>query len=246
MIDFLINNNRLFIVAVEIIAAVIGGIVYNFYKPTAAKFFVFFLFYIVILEVIGFYTILVVPNNILSFIIGTNFEKNHWFYTITWDIGAVLFYVYYFKKILVTQIFKSIISIAGICFLVFSISYIIVNNDMFFTEFYDSIVVFGALIIVLCTSLYFIEILKSDKILFFYKDLNFYISITIFLWWIVVTPLTFYDVYFVYEVGSHNRDKEFFILRQSIYIIANLFMYGMFTFALIYCRPRKKEIADCK
>ncbi|WP_241910403.1 hypothetical protein [Pseudotamlana carrageenivorans] len=198
------------------------------------------------METLSRYTGLVHPDKYLYFFVGTVLEKNHWQTTITWDIGAVLFYVFYFRKVLVTQVYKTILTVAGVCFLVFSIIYIIVNNDIFFTEFYDSIVLAGAFVIILCSSLYFIEILKSDKLLYFYKDLNFYISVTIFLWWIVVTPLTFYDVYFVYEIGSSYRDEDYAILRRTIYLLANLFMYGMFTFALIYCRPRKKEIANCK
>ena len=93
---------------------------------------------------------------------------------------------------------------------------------------------FGALIILLCTIFYFIEILQSEKILIFYKSLNFYISAAIFIWWLIVTPIVFYDIY------MSNSDWNFIFLRWQIYLFANIIMYLTFTFALIWYKPEKK------
>ena len=99
---------------------------------------------------------------------------------------------------------------------------------MFFFLILD---ILGSLIIFLCTVFYFFEILQSDNILTFYKLLNFYISTAIFIWWLIITPLVFYDIY------NSNYDWNFIFLKWQIYLFANIFMYSTFTFALIFCKP---------
>ena len=95
---------------------------------------------------------------------------------------------------------------------------------------------FGALIIFLCSTFYFIQILNTDKILVFNKQVNFYISIALFVWFLVTTPLDFYHIYFL------NVDWDFIFLKWEIYLFANIFMYSTFTFALIYCKPENNKI----
>lgn len=54
--------------------------------------------------------------------------------------------------------------------------------------------------------------LQSETILSFYKSINFYISSTILIWWLVITPLVFFQIYFL------NVDWSFIILRWQIYL----------------------------
>ncbi|MDO6761510.1 hypothetical protein Q4566_14960 [Tamlana sp. 2_MG-2023] len=241
MIEFLHQNYLYLALGVEFLAAAIGLLLYKHYAHTAAKYFIIFLVYIFIVDLLGVYTHFVKENKVLSFLLDTVYEKNYWLFTLTWDIGAVLFYSLYYRKILQNRLSKIIVVGISILFFLFSLMYITSHWNSFFTGFYDSIIVFGGFVIVVCTSLYFIEILLSEKILYFYKDLNFYISVAIFVWWIVITPLTFYDVYYTYEVGSKVRDWDYVHLRHQIYILANLFMYLTFTFALIWCKPPKQD-----
>jgi hypothetical protein len=213
---------------------------YKKYKNTAVRHFILFLFAIVFVDFLGGYTYYVVDGKFLSFLIGTKFEKNHWLYTLSWDIGAVVFFSFYYNLILDSKIFKTSINIFLFLFVVFSIVYIYMNWDAFFNQLFIPIFVFGALIILKCAVFYFIEILQSDKILIFYKSVNFYISFVIFVWWLVITPITFYDIYHHYIVGSTaGRDMNYFILRNEIFLFANMFMYLTYTFALIWCRPEK-------
>ncbi|RMZ50932.1 hypothetical protein EB822_06015 [Flavobacteriaceae bacterium PRS1] len=74
--------------------------------------------------------------------------------------------------------------------------------------------------------------LQSETILSFYKSINFYISSTILIWWLVITPLVFFQIYFL------NVDWSFIILRWQIYLFMNIFMYSSFTIALIWCKPQ--------
>ena len=118
-------------------------------------------------------------------------------------------------------------------FVLFSIVYISLNIDDFFNSSLPIIGILGAIIIFLCAVFYFLEILLSDSILLFYKSINFYISAAIFMWWLIVTPLVFFENY------NTTSDWDFVFLKWQIKLFANIFMYLTFTFGLIWCRPQK-------
>lgn len=236
MNEFLLAYKFLITTGVEVLAAVAGILFFKKYKPTAAKYFIYFLVYLTLCDFVSNYPRYVKDGGLFSFLQGTVFIKNYWFATLYWKIGAILFFVFYYCKILKTVVFKQLIKIGGFCFLLFSIVYIVLNWDDYFRTFFPAIDVSGAFIIFLCTVFYFIEVLQSDNILTFYKSLNFYISFAIFIWWLIVTPLVFYDVYMT------GLDWNFIFLRWQIYLIANIFMYGTFTFALIFCKPELDDL----
>lgn len=238
--QFLLDNYYLFTHSLEFLAAVTGLLLFSRYKTTAAKYFIWFLVYIAIAEALGYYTHFVKPDEFLYFLIGTKFEKNHWWANIFWVIGAIMFFSFYYRQILETYIFRKIIKIASYSFLLFSILYIIANWNAFFNQFFIVLDVLGALIIFLCTTLYFYEILRSEKILVFYRSLSFYISAVIFIWWLIIVPLTFYDIYYKYEIGVGVYDRAFVNLRLLIFLFANIFMYLTYTFAFICCKPENE------
>ncbi|GAL65061.1 hypothetical protein [Algibacter lectus] len=231
MNEFLLTNKNTISFSVEILAAVTGLLLLKKYELKAAKFFIYFLVYLTICDFVGNYVIYVKDGGIFSFLKDTVLSQNYWWSTLFWKIGAIMFFVFYYLKILKTTIFKRILKISGFSFFLFSISYIILNWGDYFVMFFPAISVFGAFIVFLCTVFYFIEVLKSDKIFTFYKSLNFYISFAVFIWWLIITPLVFYDVY------MSRFDWDFIILRWQIYLIANITMYLTFTFALIWCKP---------
>lgn len=212
-------------------AAVTGVILFKKYYSTAAKFFIIFLIYIAICDLLSAYTYLVRNNGVLSFLDTTPFRSNHWWSTLYWEIGAVIFYSFYYCELIKTNLYKIIIKYSCFSFLAFSLVYIVVNFKDYFNSFFPAIAVFGALVILLCVVVYFIEILLSDQILTFYKSLNFYISAAILLWWLIATPLVFYNIYF------SSADWDFVILQDTIYILSNILMYSTFTFGLIYSKP---------
>ncbi|WP_346882504.1 hypothetical protein [uncultured Algibacter sp.] len=234
---FLIDNYRLLTHTVEILAAVTGIFCYKKYRLTAAKYFIYFLVYLTICDFLNYYTVYVRPNKFLNALIGTKFEKNYWWSTLFWNIGAIMFFSLYYNKILKIAVHKTIVKYAGYAFLLFAIIYIALHFDAYFYKFFPIISILGAIVILLCAILYFIEILNTDKILTFYRSLNFYISFAIFIWWLIITPIVFYDIYFVYEIGKSYIDSSFAFLRRFIYLFLNIFMYSTFTFALIWCKP---------
>ena len=232
MKDFLLNNYSLLLYLTESMAAITGLLLYKKYKRSNAKYFIWFLVYLFIGDFIGGYKNYV-NDGFLSFLKGTVFATNHWWSTLFWKVGAILFFSFYFSKILKTSTFKFIVKISGVLFLFFCVIYIGLHWDDFFHRFFPIISILGTIVIFLCTGFYFIETLLSDRILTFYKSLNFYISMAIFIWWLIITPLVFYDLY------HSSGDWNFIFLKWEIYLFANIFMYSTFTFALIFCKPEE-------
>tara|TARA_R110002012_G_scaffold319023_1_gene538495 strand:+ start:45533 stop:46237 length:705 start_codon:yes stop_codon:yes gene_type:complete len=228
----LISNNIIWIYLVlEVLAAMTGLIFFSKYKHTVAKYFVYFLIYIVVFNVIGIYTIFVKNNGFLSFLDNTLLEKNYWWYTLCWSILSVAFYGWYYFKILENINHKKLLKFSLYIFLFYSVFVIIFNWKQFFNAGFVSIKVFGGIIILQCVFYYFLEILQSDKILTFYKSLNFYITCSILISWLVQTPLVFFEHYF------GLLDMDYVNLKYFIDLIVITFMYLSFTIGIIVSNP---------
>jgi hypothetical protein len=235
--ELLLNNYIILTHSVEAMAALTGVLLFGRYKNSVAKYFIYFLIYLTIGDILNWYTLYVHNDGVLSFLVDSLIEKNYWWSTLFWNIGAIMFFAFYYRKILRNESFITTVKLASYSFLTFSVIYILFHWKAFFTSYFPIISILGAIIVFLSTVFYFIETLQSDKILSFYKSVNFYISVSIFIWWLIITPIVFYDNYTTYEVGVYQRDWDYIKLRRLIYISANIVMYSTFTFALIFCKP---------
>ncbi len=236
MEEFLRQNYSFLTKLIEIIAAVAGIFVYKKYKATVVKYFIWFLVYVAFVELIGNYTKYLANYEFLSnfreLLKDTLFEKNYWWYTLGWTIGAALFYAFYFNKIIVNIAFKKTLRFLFWLLIIFVGFTAIIDIKELFSSFPKYIELLSFIIIILCVTFYFVEIIKSEKILTFYKSINFYISSVILFWWLITTPLLFYEVYF------STLDWNYVILSWQIRLFANIIMYSMFTFTLIWCKPQ--------
>ncbi|MFD0835993.1 hypothetical protein ACFQ0I_09475 [Mariniflexile aquimaris] len=219
MKNFLLQNYLLLTYGVELLAALTGVMFYRKYKYSNAKYFIYFLVFIALAELASGYTNFIENDGVFSFLKGTVFEKNYWFGALYWSLGGILFYSYYFLKLLKSKSFVFVIKISRNFFLIFFIIYVLFNWNDYFIKPFPIIDILGAIIIFLSVIFYFIEILKSDVILTFYKSINFYIAVTIFVWWLIITPLVFFNVYY------RHVDWNFIFLKWQIYLFANIIMY---------------------
>ncbi|MDO6597330.1 hypothetical protein Q4512_10435 [Oceanihabitans sp. 2_MG-2023] len=235
MKEFLLDNKSFLIKGFEIMAAVIGILYFKKYKNTAAKYFIYILIYVAVIELIGAYTIYVNKYEFLKsikvFLKGTVFEKNRWWYTLFWSIGGVKVFSFYYQKILNNKTFIKILKWSTFSFLGISLVFIISDVSRFFTGTFPAISILGSIIIMQCAFFYFFEILQSDKVLMFYKTLNFYISASILIFWLVNTPLIFFSKYYTIQ------DQEYVHLKTFIMLGAIGFMYTTFAIGLIVSKP---------
>lgn len=234
MLEFLVYYNSLITHSVEGLAAITGLFCLKKYKGTAAIFFIWLLVYLFLIDVLGMFPKYYNTFDFLEPIKKSVFRGNNWWFTVFFDIIAVSFFAILYQKILQNQIFKSIIKYIALAYFIFALGLIFYNVDALFKSAYTILYVLQAIVILCCASLHFIEILKGDKILYFSTSLYFYISATIFLWWLVMTALVFFEKYYVLE------DKNFVLLKRSIYIFSNIFMYSTFSIGLIVSQPEKK------
>lgn len=231
MFDFIYKYSTSIYLTLEIIAAVTGIVLFNKYRHTSAKYFIYFLVYIVAIVVIGKYSYYVRDDGFLNFLEGTLLEKNYWWFTIFWSIGGTVFFAWYFQKILNSKISKRILKISLVMFLIISVLEIVFTFPKFFNTSLPFNKIASLMLILQCVFYYFLEILKSDKILYFYKSLGFYICCSILLLWLIQTPLVFFEHYF------NINDKDYIFLRNVINLIAISSMYIIYTVGLIVSNP---------
>ncbi|MEQ3664700.1 MULTISPECIES: hypothetical protein [unclassified Olleya] len=231
MEEFLKDNYSILTKFFILVAVVSGLVTYKKHKGTPAAFFVKVLIYFLIVELIGTYSSLYKNFSFLEPIYNSLFRQNYWWYTIAFDIIGIVLFSLLFQKVIPNKLYNKVLKYSTYGFVLFSILYIIYNRDLFFFQFFPVIQITGALIILSCSVFYFIELLLNDKIIKFYKFLYFYIAIAIFIWWIVVTPLTFYDVYMV------NGDWDYILLKWEIYLSLNFIMYISFAIGFLISEP---------
>ena len=231
MADFFLYNYIFVTHLVEFSAAITGLFCLKKYTYSDAKYFIWFLVYIAIIEVFSTYSVYIGKFDFLVFLKNTRFRTSHWCATLFWNIGSAIFFAFYYSRIIKNKLLSTIIKFCGLVFICGSIVSIISNWSTFFDKYSPFITVSGAIVILVAISFYFIEILLDDKILMFYKSINFLVSCTLFIWLIITTPLVLYNSYY------SDADWNFVFLKWQIFLFANIFMYLTFTFALLFCKP---------
>lgn len=231
MKEFLYEYYSILTKVVEIIAAATGLIVYNKYKATHIKYFILFLIWVVVIEIVGSYTTYLKNRGLEELIQGTVIEKNYWWYNLFWASASTFFYAWLLSRQLKTFALKRTILYACGIYLATLIFILIFNIDNFFNGRSIPLVIGNVVVILLSSIFYLYETLNSDKLLNFYKSIYFYIAAIIFIWWLVSTPLSFFEVY------NTESDWDYVVIKWTIKLACNFFMYLGFTIALIVSRP---------
>ena len=230
-IDFINKFSGYIWLFFEIVAALTGLLLLKKYKLyQTSRYFIYFLLYVVIFSVMGRYTYWV-QDGPLEFLKGTLLQANYWLFTICWSIISVLFFGWYYLQILKNKKSKSVLKVSLIVFTITSFMSILITWPKFFKSNINSIKIFGAVIILQCVIYYFLEVLKGDKILHFYKSLTFYISCAILLLWLIQTPMIFFQPYY------RTADMEYVYLRDYINLVIISFMYITYTVGLLVSKP---------
>jgi hypothetical protein len=214
------------------LSAITGLIVLKCYKKKSAKYFIYFLCFVLILELLAYYPRYAIYFGLQDYLKDTLIENNYWLYNFCWTISSTIFFSWYFYNNIESPKLKKIIKYNTVIFSLFSVGYILFCFKSFMTTNAQPLLFLHVLIIILGALLYFLEILNSEKLLSFYKTLSFYVATGIFIWMIVETPLIFFDKY------STKSDMDYVILKWTVRLSINVFMYALFTFALIFCKPK--------
>lgn len=234
MEEFFRQNYVLATLSVELIAAITGFFYYKKYKHTAAKFLVYFLVYAFIIEIAHSYTKFLWDTGNFNLIENTLFEKNLWLSNIFWFGGLVSFVFYINFRIIKKPLYKLALRYCYIIYLALFLIYGIFNFSLLFTIINPFIAILSLWMIFVSVAIYYVEILQSDDLLYFYKSIYFYVNSCVFFWTLIVVPMTFYDIY------NLKTDWNFVILKWKIYLFINFTFYLTLTLALIFCKSETK------
>ena len=236
MLNFIIDQKIYIILVVELIAA-ISGSYYLFRNPNVRKeikYFAWFLWYVFLLDFSGLYSLWAFFDDYKTFpfLEDSLFTRNVWLHN--WNhLISISFYSFLFITLLKRINFKKTLKFALGSYVLFGILKLISSSQIFYT--YDmSILFIGVLLLITAISSYYFELLLSNKILDFKKDIFFYISVGLLVWHLCVPPIHIYSVYFSVE------NVDFIKTHTTILRYANIFMYGLFSFAFIYCAQQKQ------
>jgi len=234
--DFLFENRSFITKLFEIVTAISGSWYLHKTKNEKIRIFVYYLWLTVVVEVLGFYRqILQYDYDYAWFIAIKNsvFHQNTWLYNIYSFLAIGLLGVFY-SDLFISKSFKLLIRGIVLVYSVFTIFYY-TFTDAFFTMGlpYDDIL--ASVIITIYIICYFIELMRSEYILQYYKLPSFYISIALLLWYLCVTPLFIFNSYF------RAVNIEFVAFRSLFLLYINIFTYSCISFGFWYSLKKSKQ-----
>jgi len=236
MLDFILENKIHITLISEFVAALCGS--FHLFKTQKTlrdiKYFVWFLWFVFFLDFSGLYALWAFFDNYKTFpfLEDSLFQRNVWLHN--WLILISLsFYNFLFIKQLGRVAYKRILNFALLLFILFGIFKLISSNQLFYS--YDmTVLIAGVLLLIITIASYYFGLLMSDQVLQFKKSLLFYISAGLLVWHLCVPPIQIYSAYFSVE------NIEFIKLYTSVLMYCNIFLYGIFSFAFIYCAQEKE------
>ncbi len=238
MIEILFSNIGLPRI-LEFVAALAATFSYAFLKSSRTKNFKYlqiFLWITVMVEFIGSYARLAEPycfEDVEFFKKYPQLTKNYWIFNI-YSIVAYSFYAWYLLRQVKVRSYKLssfyLIVIFNLCTIVNFLF-----TDIFFKGYSQFTILIGLILIVIVLSIYYYDILNSDKILQISNSLPFYVSIGVLIFYISVTPLMLSSQYIKPE------EIVFTTYYKLILNYSNYFLYGIIIFGIVKCYWFKKS-----
>ena len=209
----------------ELLASIVGTIYFYKYRHTVLKYFLILLWYITLTEFSGWY---ISANRIESLLFfdqnGTKY--NLWMYNLLRIFTfSTIFYIYI--KSINTKRYKQLIKIFLITYLIL----VVINWSFiqsFIFEMSEIPKIIGSLFVTITVIFYFIELLKSEKIITFHRVLLFWISTGILLYYSGSIPFALKWNGYMLIPGIH----KIFLINT----ILALTMYLTFTFGFIWSK----------
>lgn len=206
----------------------ISGLMFLFKsKRSGLRSFVWFIVFTVLFELVQLYTYVLDDWAFLKFLKDTKFARNFWLSNL-YIMISLIFYISFFRYRLKLSQHKQFLKYwlwLSLVAVILSLSFL---NQPFFASLNNGIFFWTSASVFLCCSLYFYELLSSDKVLEFYRIPMFYISAGLFVWWLVFPPLA---VYYPFYLETH---PSLVSLHQNTLLILNIFLYSMYTLAFAY------------
>ena len=226
----------------ELIAALAGSyyILKKNNAPKRFKYFVWYLWFVLVADIGGLYAVWNYFDNYQTFpwLKDSPFARNDWYFNCLILINYVIESLLIISSLSSSRI-KRILKWLTIFYIAIGIVEILFIGEVF-KEYIITNIFLGTLLLLGCIAVYFQQLLLSDKILYFSKDLIFYIAIGVIVWNLCVTPIYIYDNYFTTE------NEDFILLYAAILRYCNIFMYSTFAVGFIVCATPFKNARKLK
>ncbi len=197
------------------ITAIISLIFYKKFKNTKYIYFIYYLLFTFIIELLGF-------------LLGSVFNLNMDYILNIYIVITFIFYFIFYRSIFKNNIIKKTIFLFIILYLSFILFDLIILRTNFINQLFINNMVFGSILLLITLLLFLIEIINSKDIVFnIKKAFIFWISIGALLFYIGIIPIMISGYYL-----------EFDGLFDTILTILNLIMYGCFTIGFIKSDPK--------
>ncbi len=221
-INLIRNSGKYF----ELLAALAGTFYFYKYRHTSLKYIMYLLWYITITEFFAWY---MRETGTLIYRDEGGRGYSNWIYNVLRFITFNTFF-YIYHQYLTTSKFKKWVKLFAIGYSVFYFLNWIFIQD-FFEKSSELPKVTGSIFLIITIIFYFIELMRSEKIVIFHRMLLFWISIGLLLFYTGTIPFTLTWNGYALIPGIH---KLFLIL----YILA-IMMYLIFTFGFIWSKKEQ-------
>lgn len=211
--------------------AALAGIIYlkkNPVAPTIFRMFVYYLCLTAIIDILGTYNAMAYYSDyrIFGFVKDTVWQSNYWLYNSFKTFSFLVYFVFFISQLNSDRSRQWLYMASAVFFISAWINLIV--SGKFFVAYAAYTPIVGSVFLSICIAFYLFEILKSDRILNFYKSLSFYVAVGAILWHLTFTPMFIYNNYKV--MGS---SPEFFKIYLLVLSVLNFVMYGLFTLGFI-------------
>ncbi len=200
------------------LSAIIGTIYNKKTKNTPLKYLVFYLWFVIFVELVAYF-------------LAVKYRNNIWWYNITSNLEKIFYLSLFYQYISNTTVKKLLIFSAVVFELFFIVFYIFYSENWSFSQSFANS--FGGLLVIIAIFIFLIELFQSDKVLYMQEYMIFWVSIGLLIYMIVAMPLNI-TYYYLQREGSS--------LPSLLYIqhIVNIIMYPLFIYGYIWSKKQYK------
>lgn len=221
---------------VEIIAALVGTFYFIRRKINGPhRWVVYYLWLVIVIESYGFMVGLSKHTNYeqFGFLKDTIFQNSRWIYNIL-SLLTYLIFTFYFINFIHNYIIKIALKALTIVFSIISVA-LLFNLEILLHPNITFIRLGGTILMFVTILFFFLNLLKSDKIIDLKTYFPFYVAVGFLFFILSTTPI---DIYYKYYDISNNQG--YVNLRATVYLYINIFLYTTLTLGFILCFKTKK------
>lgn len=196
----------------ELLAALVASITFSRYKDSKEKYFLYFLWYTLTIELIGA-------------ILGYGYRINNYWLFNAFTITSFLFYFYWYYSIFKRKGFRKTVIVFSIVFLIVAIINLVTQSWL---QYHSYSFIAGASFVLVLTLFHFFQLLNSDEVLIVKHKLSFWISAGLLLFNMGMIP------FMLLSEHADLQGLSFLILLLSL----NLILYGCYIIGFLWTKKK--------